>query len=190
MTNINLLPWREQLREDRKKEFFTALGMVVAMAVAILLLGDRYINGGIDNQTALNSYIGDRIIELDAELEEIRELREQKALLTERMGVIQDLNGTRPIIVRLFDELVKTLPEDVYYSIISRRGDSISLEGVAESNGLISDLMRSLDASEWFSNPVLGPIRVSAQDAIAGQEGTQNAFRLNVDVTTPDPEVD
>src|SRR5690606_35588795 len=122
-------------------------------AVGLLFLADRFVNNRIDAQSARNNYLREQIAILDQRLVEIRELRSQKEALTARMAVIQDLQGTRPVIVRLFDELVRTLPEDVYYDTISRSDDLIQLEGVAESNRLVSALMRELDASEWFASP-------------------------------------
>jgi type IV pilus assembly protein PilN len=185
MANINLLPWRERLREERKKQFFVMLGVVFGVAVVILLIGDRYVNMRISNQTARNTYLTEQIAALDAKIAEIRDLQEQKRALTERMAVIQDLQGRRPVIVRLFDELVRTLPEGVYYDTITRTGDMIAINGVADSNNRVSTLMRYLEDSEWFADPDLLQI-TAAQTVIGvdGQQSTNNAFQLNVRVTT------
>ena len=186
MTRINLLPWREKLREERKKAFLITLGIVVGIAGVILFVGDRIVNSGISAQSARNSYLKEQIAGLDRELAEIRALREQKEALTERMAVIQDLQGTRPIIVRLFDELVRTLPEGVYYQLVRRTDNSITLEGVAESNSRVSALMRSLDDSEWFADPDLrGVSAVPSSDAQGIQQNGRNQFELTVNVTTP-----
>ena len=182
MANINLLPWREELREERRQEFLVGLGITFAIAAAILFAGDRVVNSFINNQTELNDFLRTSIAGLDQEIAEIRELQRQKAELTERMSVIQDLQGTRPVIVRLFDELVRRLPDGVYYNSISRVGDSISFEGVAESNNRVSALLRSLDDSEWFEAPDLEQISANP----GGGEG--NIFQLTVQVTTPNLE--
>ena len=108
MANINLLPWRERKREEHKKSFFISLGVAAGIAVALLGLSDRVVNASINNQAALNEYLRQQIVLLDEKLVQIKLLREQKAALTERMAVIQGLQGTRPIIVRLFDELVRS----------------------------------------------------------------------------------
>ena len=187
MANINLLPWREQLREDRKREFLVALAGIVIIAFGLLFLADRYVNGRIDNQQARNNYLREQIAQLDQKLVEIRDLRSQKDALTERMAVIQDLQGTRPVIVRLFDELVRTLPDGVYYRSITRVGDNIRIEGVAESNGRVSALMRELDNSSWFADPDLE--QVTAQSAAdASQESSNNLFQLTVRITRPEQE--
>lgn len=191
MANINLLPWREKERERRKKTFFATLGAAVALAGAILGAGHLYMRGEINNQTARNTYLQQQIVVLDGKIAEIRNLQEQKRALTERMTVIQDLQGRRPVIVRLFDELVRTLPEGVYYDSVTRTGDIISLNGVADSNNRVSTLMRYLDDSEWFAEPSLRQI-AAAQTTTgpAGQQTSSNAFELTVRVTAGDSETD
>src|SRR5262245_47873281 len=124
MANINLLPWRERRREERKKTFFVMLGISAGFALAIIGIGILYIKSEISNQNARNAYLTTTIAELDTKIAEIRNLQQQKQDLTERMAVIQDLQGRRPVIVRLFDELVRTLPEGVYYNNITRTGDN------------------------------------------------------------------
>jgi type IV pilus assembly protein PilN len=187
MANINLLPWRERRREVRKKQFLATLVVTVIAAAIILLLGDRIMRSNISNQNARNEILREQIVILNKEIEEIRQLREQKAELTERMTVIQNLQGTRPVIVRLFDELVRTLPEGVYYNTVTRTNDVVSLQGVAESNNLVSALMRSLDDSEWFADPSLRQVNAlpGAINAAGAQESGQNQFDLTVKVTTP-----
>ncbi len=192
MANINLLPWRERKREEHKKSFFISLGVAAGIAVALLGLSDRVVNASINNQAALNEYLRQQIVLLDEKLLQIKLLREQKAALTERMAVIQGLQGTRPIIVRLFDELVRSLPEGVYYNSIIRSGDSISLEGVAESNNRISALMRDLDASKWFADSDLRQVNAlpGAINDAGAQESVLNEFQLTVKVTTPGQELE
>ncbi len=179
MANINLLPWREELREERKQEFLIGLGITVAIAAVIVFGGDRFFNNLINNQNGLNDYLRQTITSLDGEIAEIRELQRQKSELTERMAVIQDLQGRRPVIVRLFDELVRTMPDGVYYESISRIENQIKFQGLAESNNRVSALLRSLDDSEWFESPVLQQISSNQ----SGPEG--NRFELTVLVTTP-----
>ncbi len=187
MATINLLPWREERREEKKKEFLMALGLIAIVAVGLLVMVDRYFNNAISNQNQLNDYLREQITRLDGRIVEIRNLQAQKTELTERMSVIQDLQGTRPVIVRVFDELVKTLPEGVYYNTITRTGDRIRLEGVADSNDRVSSLMRALGASEWFSSPDLQQVRADASlGAVPG--GTRFAFTLTVQVTMPNQE--
>jgi type IV pilus assembly protein PilN len=188
MANINLLPWRERRREERKKAFFITLGAAFGLAAAVLGAGILYINSEIANQAARNAYITDQIAVLDTKIAEIRDLQQQKRALTERMAVIQDLQGRRPVIVRLFDELVRTLPDGVYYNSITRTGDAIALSGVADSANRVSTLMRYLDDSEWFADSNLNqitPLNSGPGDVGADGQQTQNgSFQLSVRVTT------
>lgn len=186
MTTINLLPWRETLREERKQEFLVSLGIVVAIAAGILFLVDRYFNAEINGQQRINNYLSEQIAILDAEIVEIRDLQAQRTALTERMAVIQDLQGTRPVIVRLFDELVRTLPSGVYYNTVTRNENSIQMNGVAESNNKVSELMRLLEASDWFANANLQQINVQED---RGASGTY-LFQLEVTVTAPVQELE
>lgn len=187
MARINLLPWRERERERRKKDFGVYLIMTIAAAGAILGGVHFYFNAAIDDQNDVNAYLRDQIKLLDQKIVEIRELQEQKEALTARMSVIQELQGNRPVIVRLFDELVRTLPEGVYYNSITRTNDVIALEGVAESNSRISALMRDLDTSDWFADPDLRQVTAlsGGTNAAGGEEQNANQFQLTVKVTSP-----
>jgi type IV pilus assembly protein PilN len=185
MANINLLPWRERQREERKQQFLVTLAITAGVAGLILFGVDRVLVSQISNQTARNQYLSEQIVLLDKEIAEIRQLQQQKKDLTARMAVIQDLQGTRPIIVRLFDELVRTLPEGIYYDAITRTEAGISIDGIAESNSRVSALMRALDESEWFADPDLR--QVTAENPAAGSVETsqRNRFQLTVNITTP-----
>ena len=165
MAQINLLPWRERLREERKREFVNILAGIVIIAAGLVLLVDRYLVGEIDAQSARNDFVRSEISILDDQVEEISQLRQQKEDIRARMSVITDLQGTRPLIVRMFDELVKTLPNGVYYQTVERVGERIAIDGVAESNAQITELLRNLDASGWFRDPDLSDI--TAADAPA-----------------------
>ena len=185
MANINLLPWREKKREQAKRDFIAYLAATAVVAGLILLGGHFYVQNEIDNQNARNAYLTEQIAVLDGKIAEIRDLQAQKRALTERMTVIQDLQGRRPVIVRLFDELVRTLPEGVFYNTVTRTGDIIALNGVADSNNRVSTLMRYLDDSEWFADPNLR--QITAAQTVTGPDGQQtatNAFELTVRVTT------
>ncbi len=189
MANINLLPWRERLREERKQQFMVQLGIAAVLAAAVIGVADRIVNSSIDNQREVNDYLRSQITVLDQKLAEIRQLQEQKKALTARMAVIQELQGNRPIIVRLFDELVRTLPDGVYYNSVVRTNDSISLQGVAESNSRISALMRDLDASDWFADPDLRQVTAVSTTNDAGVQQNSNSFELSVKITTPGQEI-
>lgn len=178
MARINLLPWREQQREERKKRFITALAGVLVVAVAIVLLIDQSLSRAIDQQAARNTYLQGELAQLDVRIKEISELKARRKQLLERMKIIQDLQGNRPIIGRVFDQLVRTLPDDVYFSDVKMVGNLIAIHGVAQSNNRVSDLMRNLEASDWLESPVLIEVKANATDQT-------NVFQLTVRQTQP-----
>ncbi len=159
MAKINLLPWREWDRERKQKEFLTNLGVVIGIAAALVYSFGLYLNGSIDTQLKRNTYLDGKISVLNERIKEIEDLRATREQLLSRMRVIQELQGNRPVIVRVFDEMVRTLSDGVYYTDLRKEGTTISIRGNAESNNRISDLMRRIDGSEWFADPNLKGIK-------------------------------
>ncbi|WP_315808249.1 type 4a pilus biogenesis protein PilN [Pseudomonas sp. C9-3] len=181
MARINLLPWREQLREERKQRFLVILGAVLLASGALIFLGDQYFNSAIENQSARNDFLRKEIAVLDARIKEISELKTRRQQLLERMKIIQDLQGNRPIIGRVFDQLVRTLPDGVFFTELKMSGKSIFIAGAAESNNRVSNLMRNLDASEWLTSPNLTEVKAVTQGAL----DQANVFQLTVQQTQP-----
>ena len=189
MAKINLLPWRERLREERRREFLSILGGVVVIAGGILFLVDRSFVGNINTQNARNEFVRTEIRLLDSQVEEINNLRQQKEDIRARINVIADLQGTRPVIVRIFDELVKTLPDGVYYESLERRNDTISIEGIAESYPRITELMRRLDNSEWFQDVELSDIAANNNQQNTLAESFSFTLSMTLQLVTQDEEV-
>lgn len=181
MAKINLLPWREERRERLRKEFLTILGGVALAGVLVVGAVVKIYDARIENQKARNAFLQTHIDELGKQVEEIRQLRQKRGELVERMKVIQELQGNRPLIVRVFDDLVRTLPDGVYYTSIERKGDTLQLKGTAESNNRVSSLMRRLDASQWFKEPGLTAVQANAE---FGEQA--NDFDLAVKIQLPE----
>lgn len=180
MARINLLPWREQLREQRKQQFVATLIGMVMLGAALIFVGDQVFSSLINEQLSRNSFIERENQALDARIKEIQELRQKRNELIERTKVIQDLQGNRPITSHVFDQLARTIPEGVYFTAVRLTGKHISIEGAAESNNLISNLMRRQDASDWLAAPSLAEVKALELD---GQEASQ--FKLTVQQTKP-----
>lgn len=180
MAQINLLPWREERRQELKKEFLITLALVFTLGVGLVLLGDRVVNGQIDNQKARNQYLTQNIKELDKIIAEIRDLQKRRNQLLDRMRVIQELQGNRPIIVRVLDQLVRTVPDGVFYSSLNTKNKVITISGVAESNNRVSSLMRRLDGSDWLADPNLDKVKAAPN---FGDQAT--TFNLTVKVQAP-----
>ncbi|MDE1461768.1 PilN domain-containing protein [Spartinivicinus poritis] len=179
MARINLLPWREELREERKKQFLMVLLGTAVVAGITIFLGDMQINGAINYQQSRNEFLKKEIAALDKRIVEIKELKKKREELLERMKVIQDLQGNRPIIVRVFDELVKSVPDGVYFTSLEMKKNQLLVNGFAESNNRVSNLMRDFDNSEWFTSPNLTSVKAADKSDLANQ------FVLTVNQTTP-----
>ena len=159
MTRINLLPWREARRTQQQREFITFL--VVAVVIAALGVIGTHINiaGRIDYQEARNQYLRDEIDRLRRIEREISEMDETKARLLGRLEVIQNLQRSRPIVVKVFDELVRRLPEDLFLTSFQSQGEKLTIKGTALSNNVVSGFMRELEQSSVFGEPGLTVIQ-------------------------------
>lgn len=180
MARINLLPWREDYREEKKKEFAVQFFMVCLLGATLAFAWFQVMANAIDNQAQRNSLLQSEINVLQQQVKEIQELKKRRAELIERMKVIQDLQGTRPIIVRYFDELVRAVPDGIHLVSLSRKDDTITIEGVTESNNRVSNFMRQLDDSAWFTDPNL---RSVTADSKHGEQASR--FSMSVSTVMP-----
>ena len=155
MARINLLPWREERRKARQTQFNILTGMVAAAGAFVVFLMYLYMTKAISDQNARNDFLTQQIGFEDKQIEKIKGLQDTKQALLARMQIIQQLQQSRPIVVHLFDQLVKTLPPGVYLTSVSENGDQLTLEGVAESSARISTYLRNIDASPWMGDPNL-----------------------------------
>jgi type IV pilus assembly protein PilN len=162
MPSINLLPWRQALRQRRRKEFMIGIGAAVGLAALITLLTHLTVSSMIDAQNRRNELLKSEITELDKAIEQILALEDQKARMISRMEVIDRLQASRPEVVKLFDQIVSTLPEGVYLTSVRQSGNKIEFEGVAQSSTRVSAFMRNIDASESLSSPELKVIQTGA----------------------------
>lgn len=164
MANINLLPWREVQRNERNQATLIICGAMWAVACLIVLAGKVFMDSRIDHQKARNTYVQSEISALSKVIKEIEDLKDKRDALLSRMQVIQDLQKNRSQIVHVFDDLVSKLPNGVYYDTITKTQNSLGIKGKAQSNGRVSALMRSLDASDWFQNATLNVVNVVDQN--------------------------
>lgn len=183
--NINLLPWREERREQKKREFLNVLVAVLALAGVMVFGVDRYYNAEIDRQESRNAFLTREISTLEERIAEIKQLQQQRNLLLSRMQVIQELQGNRPVIVRLFDELARQLADRVFFQSIEFSQSELDIRGVAESNNRISAQLRNFDESDWFAGPNVTAITA---DQEFGSQASR--FSLSVKQSTPKKEED
>lgn len=181
MARINLLPWRDELRKERQKQFQVIAGLAAVLMLAIIMLVHIRMGAIADNQQSRNTYLEKEIKVLDKRIKEIKDLEKEKARLLARMDIIQQLQGSRPQVVHVFDELVTTLPDGIYLTNIKNAGAGITLNGFAQSNARVSSYMRKVDNAGWLADPRLNVIETKDQK---GQRISK--FTLNVRQTTPD----
>ena len=153
MPRINLLPWREEERKKRQRDFGVAMAGGVVAAIAVVLATMFFYSQMIDNQEERNARLTAEIAELQKSIEEIDGLERQKERLLARMEIIERLQKSRPEIVHLFDEMARQLPEGVYLKGMKQTGSRVEIRGIAQSSTRVSALMRQVDASDWMMDP-------------------------------------
>jgi type IV pilus assembly protein PilN len=183
MPSINLLPWRAELRKRRQKEFLVGLAGALGLAVVVALLGHFTVSTMIDAQQARNDLLKAEIAGLDKQIEEIIALEAQKARMVARMEVIEKLQKSRPEVVKLFDDMVKALPEGVYLSSVKQSARRLEFNGVAQSSTRVSAFMRNIDSSEVLAKPDLKVIET-------GTPGSGSRFTLFAQLKGPGAEAE
>lgn len=181
MAKINLLSWREEYRREKKQEFITHTVLFAILAALVAFVWVSTVNSAIDNQNFRNKLLKDELVVLNKQVKEIQELKKKREELISRMRVIQDLQGTRPVIVRYFDEFVKAIPDGVFILSMVRKNNVITLEGIAESNSRVASLMRNIDNSTWFSESNLKSVTA---DPAYGEQAVRFSVVLNTVVPT------
>ena len=180
MPKINLLPWRESLREQKKKKYLYALALCAGTGLASVVVAHLYYSNLIEQQQDRNSFLQNEIRLLDRKIEEIKSLDTDRTNLLARMRAIDELKTSRPVIVHLFDDLVSTVPEGIRLSEITQKDSKLTIKGVAQSNARVSNYMRNIESSRWVNAPELSIIQ--SRD----EEGQRIAeFVLTFSQTTP-----
>jgi type IV pilus assembly protein PilN len=180
MPRINLLPWREGQRKERKLAFLVALGVAVIAAIVTTFAAYLMFDSMISGQERRNQALRAQIKTLDKQIEEINSLETEKQRFIARMDVIEKLQRSRPEIVHVFDEIVKTLPDGVYLTGVKQvsagAAKRLQFDGVAQSSTRVSTFMRNIDASEWLRNPELAVVQTN--------KGPGSSFTLTADEVT------
>jgi type IV pilus assembly protein PilN len=166
MPRINLLPWRDEERKERKLKFLVALGGSAIAACLVAFVGYLMMDSMISAQDARNARLKDEITVLDKQIEKINSLEADKARFIARMDVIEKLQSSRPAIVHVFDEIAKQIPDGVYLTGISQNGTRLKFEGVAQSSTRVSTFMRNIDGSSYLKNPELEVVETKKSDAV------------------------
>ncbi len=188
MAKINLLPWREERREQRKKEFIAISTGVALLGIVLSALVWIFYNHQLDEQNKANQSIVAANNKLDQELKSLDGLQVRRDEIIERMKLIQDLQGIRPVVVHVFDEISKLTPSNMYLTKFSRKGDQFTLEGFAQDPTIVSDFLRNLGGSPWFRNAFMNSfitteVKPVQQGAVAPRvEDSYGSFVVTVNL--------
>ena len=181
--NINLLPWREEKKVQKKKEFFALMGGCACLSALLVFAVHLFFKNQIEYQLENNGYLKQEISQLDKQIAEIEGLQKEKERLLTRMDIIQQLQSNRPHIVRLFDVIARTIPDGLYLVSLTRAEGRLLVEGKAESNTRVSKFMRNIEASNWLYSPILSFIQadqLSDKQQLPEQHDNMIGFNMQV----------
>ncbi|NII55193.1 PilN domain-containing protein [Luteibacter sp. SG786] len=180
MARINLLPWRAERRKQREREFYIQLGLAFGAALVVLIAWSFWMDARIDNQGDRNTYLQGEIKQLDDRIAKIKDLEKVRADLLQRKQIIEQLQANRSQMVHLFDELVKTIPASARLSGMKQSAQSMSLDGVAQSNSSVAEYMRNIEGSPWMGH-------VDLRKTENTHDGSRMPYRFGLDVRLNSP---
>lgn len=186
MATINLLPWREKQREVKNREFTLQLIVATMLALFLAFLAWTFFNMQLESQNQANELVKGKNVELDQKLKKIEELEKTRENIISRMKIIQDLQGKRPVQVHVFDSLVRTMPKNLYYSSITRQGNTLILKGKADNPNTVSDLLRNFEKSNWIGSASVKKIANGRQspngDSSIAPEANYISFDISAEI--------
>jgi type IV pilus assembly protein PilN len=181
MIRINLLPHREAARKRRREEFYVNLGASALFAGMIAGAVFLWYQAQISAQQGVNLVLRNEITRLEGQIKEIANLQSEIAALRARQQAVEDLQADRNLPVHLLNEIVRQLPEGVYLLSLKQTSQSISLQGVAQSNERVSELLRNLaNKSEWLTRPEL--VEIAAATVALSQRDQRRVANFSMRV--------
>ncbi len=187
MARINLLPWREEARRERQRQFlYSLMGTLVMGAILVLLVG-LFFDQRISHQEGRNQQIQLEINRLEQRIARIQELEATRNRLLSRKQIIEELQASRSLTVELLDKLAKTIPVGITLTNVRQQGFNLTLLGTSQSNARVSAYLQSLDDMDLFVRPELQYVRASENPASA-IETYEFAIRVRLDNTKKESE--
>ena len=181
MILINLLPHREAARARRRETFQVMLGISVLLGAALIGAGFLWFESQISGQQERNKILTQEITVLDGQIKEIANIESAIKALTERQKAVEDLQADRNLPVHLLNELVKQLPDGTYITSVKQENQSVTIQGVAQSNERVSELLRNLASNTpWLSKPELVEIVASTVTLSPRDQRRVAKFNLRV----------
>jgi type IV pilus assembly protein PilN len=165
MARINLLPWREEARKERQRQFlYSLVGTLVLGAILVLIVG-LFFDQRISAQEARNQQIQEEINRLQTRIDRIAELEKTRNRLLSRKAIIESLQASRSLTVELLDKLAKSIPVGVTLTNVRQQGPNVTLIGTAQSNARVSAYLHSLEEMDLFVKPELQYVRAAEKPA-------------------------
>lgn len=186
MILINLLPHREAARKRRRETFYATLGFSAVLGVLVAGAAFLWFQAQISSQQSKNSLLKTEITKLEAEIKEISTLQAEIAALRARQTAVEDLQGDRNLPVHLLNELVRQLPDGVYITSMKQENQTVTLQGMAQSNERVSELLRNLgNSSPWLVKPELIEITSATVNLSARDQRRVANFRMRIGLKRP-----
>jgi type IV pilus assembly protein PilN len=182
---INLLPHRDERRKRARTHFAVVAGMTAVLGAVIWGAGHVLNANRVATQQDRNTFLKGEIAKLDKQIADIKKLKEQIQALLARKQIIETLQADRAQTVHLLDQLVRQMPEGIYLKSLKQKGLAIHLDGYAQSNARVSNLMRNIEASPWLEKPELVQIQATRVDKKRLSE-----FNLNLSLKPLKPEAE
>jgi type IV pilus assembly protein PilN len=165
MARINLLPWREEARRERQRQFlYSLMGTLVLGAILVLMVGLFY-DQRISHQESRNQQIQVEINRLEQRIARIKELENTRDRLLSRKQIIESLQASRSLTVELLDKLAKTIPVGITLTNVRQQGPRLTLLGTSQSNARVSAYLQSLEEMDLFVRPELQYVRAAQEPA-------------------------
>lgn len=184
----NLLPWRDEIREEKNKTYIKG-ALFAALVGALVGLGGYSFYKQVENQQiGANSLILETTAKYQAKIDEMKDVSNRRALMIERMKLIQDLQTQRPVMVSVLNSTVSLMPQEMFLTAMSREGNSFIFQGKARDATVVADYLRKLKASGWFDFTFMNSFvayepPVDAGEIKLNKEMTYGSFIITADVT-------
>lgn len=172
MARINLLPWREWERSRLRQRFLLSLVLSLVAGIVIIVWASFMVGGAMSIQQSHNAYLRQQLAQLDKKIASIKDLKKERESLLQRMRVIEKLEQSRSLVVHLFDQLTRTVPDSVYLTGLNNKDGELTIHGVAQSPAGVSSYMQNIAKSPWLSDPNLSVVRTQDKGKLSRSEFT------------------
>ncbi|MEI8325075.1 MAG: PilN domain-containing protein [Betaproteobacteria bacterium] len=181
MILINLLPHREAARRRKRDAFNLLVGMAALLGGLASGAVFLWYQAQLSEQQGKIMILKTENKKLDDHIKDIVSLRAEIAALRARQQSVEDLQSDRNLPVHMLNELVKQLPDGVFIRSMKQENQSVTLQGVAQSNERISELLRNLaNNTPWLSKPDL--VEIVAENVTLGPRDVRRVAKFNVRV--------